>query len=171
MAENGMAINIQTRASFFLPALGSNHTHGHMHACMHLYISHIASLSHLLLEKSSASSASYKPRFRRPPPYHCKRHWPSLSAPRATPTWRIYPRIPLHSPGRPSCRRQVILAARRALKTEAEVATMDAIRGMRTLLGVLVSSDPWLPSAYVDPCAASTCIAARLITQCERSEF
>ena len=29
---------------------------------------------------------------------------------------------------------------------------MDAIRGMRVLLAVLVCSDRWLPSRYVDPC-------------------
>ena len=47
---------------------------------------------------------------------------------------------------------RVSLPVRRTLKTEAEVAAMDAIRGMRALLSILVSSDPRLPSAYIDPC-------------------
>ena len=47
---------------------------------------------------------------------------------------------------------RVILPVRRTLKTEAEVASMDTIRGMRALLAVLISSDPRLPRAYVDPC-------------------
>ena len=51
---------------------------------------------------------------------------------------------------------RVILPIRRTLKTEAEVAAMDFIRGMRAFLAALVSSDPWLPSAYVYPC--TTCL-------------
>ena len=49
---------------------------------------------------------------------------------------------------------RVILLTRRILKTKAEVAAMDAIRGTQALLAVLVSSDPWFPSAYVNPRAA-----------------
>ena len=37
---------------------------------------------------------------------------------------------------------KVILPARRTLKTEAEVAAMDAIRGMCALLAILVPFDP-----------------------------
>ena len=49
------------------------------------------------------SSGSKSGRF---PHYHCQPLWLPLQVPTAIPTRRICPHIPLHSPRRPSCRRQ-----------------------------------------------------------------
>ena len=129
--------------------------------CRYVYVFHITLLSNLLLKKSSDSSE--------PEDVLWEQINPDLDA--------LLPIIANHF-GSP-CQSQeplqrgayartflyillgglhvvarVILPARRTLKTEAEVAAMDSIRGMRALLVVLVSSDPWLPSAYVNPRAA-----------------
>ena len=126
-----------------------------MHARMYVYIPHIAFLSHLLLEKSSDSPEPEDILWEQinldldvllfiianqfgPP---CQSQDPLQHG--------AYARAFLYIlQDGPQVVARVILPAPRTSKSRQR---MGASRSMRILLGVLVSSDPWLPSTSVDP--------------------